>query len=363
MYVYYHSWFQTPEIDTYWGIRWKMNTRNPEIINDEGQRQIASHYYPIIGPYSSKDTLVLQLQSLWMKYAGIDGVALEWFGTSNHSDFQIIDEATELAATTFDQAGLTSHLAYSDNSISNAQDITSATDSLNFLENDLSHLKSRSANHFWTRENNKPLLIIQGPNFIKSPRSWDSTFTNISWNPKTYVYQQHHDIVLGSGEFGWPWGGSGNHFQVASDFYNTRSSIAKMGGVYPGFRDYYTQGGWGTGVNWNIGMGNNGATFQDMLDLVKSHDVGSIQIATWNNYNEGTMIEPTAEMGTVFLETLQTFTGVPYTKTDLDRCLRWYSESVEAESNHHINICRQIYFELISLNTQRADELFEILEE
>ena len=54
VYAHYMPWFQTPEFSGYWGNHWTMANKNPdEFIN--GQRSIASHYYPLIGPYDSSD--------------------------------------------------------------------------------------------------------------------------------------------------------------------------------------------------------------------------------------------------------------------------------------------------------------------
>ena len=86
-------------------------------------------------------------------------------------------------------------------------------------------------------------------------------------------------------------------------------------------------------------------------------------VATWNDFAEGTMVEPTREFGTTFLEQIQDYTGVSYEAQDLDRCLRWYTASKEAVTTFEKSVCRQIYFELISLDTQAADDLFEFLGE
>src|SRR5687768_16732132 len=67
-------WFETKTTNGgSWGIHWRMNTRNPDIIESNGQRQIAAHYYPLIGPYASGDTTVIEYQLLLMKLSGIDG--------------------------------------------------------------------------------------------------------------------------------------------------------------------------------------------------------------------------------------------------------------------------------------------------
>ena len=360
--VYYHTWFQTKEVDAYWGIRWRMNTKDPETILPDGRREIASHYYPAIGPYSSRDTLVLQLQSLWMKYSGIDGVSIDWYGTSAVIDYDILRGATETAMTQFANAGLSSHVVLQDKSIYNSMDITQSSDTLSKLTADFNYLKQLSQEPYWTRHNNAPVFMVKGPEFVRSPWTWDSAFTASSWSPETFVIQDHSGHVTGAGEYGWPWGGGGDHLSNLENFYKTRPDVEKIGAVYPGFRDYYTQGGWGGGVSWTIGM-QSGATLEGLFNLAKDYTFPFVQITTWNNYNEGTMVEPTLEEGTVLLEKIIDYAGAPYDSTDLNRCQRWYEATLAAEDEVDQKMCRQIYYELISLNTQRADELFDLLEE
>ena len=72
VYAHYMPWFQTPFTlgGTNWGWHWTMNNRNPNVIAANGQRQIASNYYPLIGPYDSSDANVIEYHMLMMKLAG-----------------------------------------------------------------------------------------------------------------------------------------------------------------------------------------------------------------------------------------------------------------------------------------------------
>src|SRR5688500_4362997 len=79
VYVHYMPWFQTKPFSGSWGSHWKMNTKNPDIVDAEGKKQIASHYYPLIGPYDSRDKDVIEYHLLLMKYSGIDGVLIDWY--------------------------------------------------------------------------------------------------------------------------------------------------------------------------------------------------------------------------------------------------------------------------------------------
>ena len=57
VYMHYMPWFETPATlgGSNWGYHWKFNNQNPNIVDAAGKRQIASHYYPKIGPYASSD--------------------------------------------------------------------------------------------------------------------------------------------------------------------------------------------------------------------------------------------------------------------------------------------------------------------
>src|SRR6266849_6757025 len=71
LYVHVMPWFDTKASQGSWGIHWTMANRNPDIIDGSGRRQIASYYYPMIGPYASGDRDVVEYQLLLMKYAGV----------------------------------------------------------------------------------------------------------------------------------------------------------------------------------------------------------------------------------------------------------------------------------------------------
>ena len=49
-----------------------------EII--DGKRDIASYYYPLIGPYATNDDRVLDYHFELMKLAKVDGIILDWYG-------------------------------------------------------------------------------------------------------------------------------------------------------------------------------------------------------------------------------------------------------------------------------------------
>jgi len=99
-----------------------------------------------------------------------------------------------------------------------------------------------------------------------------------------------------------------------SNFYanNIQNLPVAMGSAYPGFNDFYDEGGSPAGINWTISH-NNGQTFDETLQLSKNANLDYLQLITWNDFGEGTMIEPTLETGYTYVEKVKTFAGVQNT--------------------------------------------------
>jgi hypothetical protein len=72
--VHYMPWFESKPVSGAWGWHWTMNHFDPERSDPTGRRDVASHHYPLIGPYDSADPDVLEYHTLLMRVAGIDGV-------------------------------------------------------------------------------------------------------------------------------------------------------------------------------------------------------------------------------------------------------------------------------------------------
>ena len=58
--VHTMPWFASKPVSGGWGWHWTMGRFDPERTDASGSRAIASHYYPLIGPYDSSDPDVLE---------------------------------------------------------------------------------------------------------------------------------------------------------------------------------------------------------------------------------------------------------------------------------------------------------------
>ena len=73
--------------------------------------------------------------------------------------------------------------------------------------------------------------------------------------------------------------------------------------VFPKFHDIYQEAGGHKSYGYLDDQ--DGKTFEQTLQLAWQSNSPLIQIATWNDYGEGTMIEPTKEFAYGYLESLQ----------------------------------------------------------
>lgn len=312
IYVHYMPWFETKEssADHQWGYHWKMNNKNPDNVDANGKREIASHYYPKIGPYHSGDAAVIENHLLLMKYAGIDGVLIDWYGSFDVYDYKANKENTEALIDMLDEVGLKYAIVYEDQTLPNVVTAGLAATAVNAAKTDMAYLQS---NYFsdatYIKINGKPLLLDFGPITLTTPADWTSAFSNLSTKPTFLtLWNESSDAGMNaSGEFAWVY----QNNTYLTNFYNNNvpNLAVAMGSAYPGFDDFYQEGGAGPGPGWTIDH-NNGATLTTTLNMAATANLDYLQLVTWNDFGEGTMIEPTNEFGYSYIEKVKTFAGV-----------------------------------------------------
>lgn len=353
-------WFETKATNNgSWGIHWTMANKNPDIILPNGNRDIAAYYYPLTGPYASGDTTLIDYQILLMKLSGIDGVFIDWPGTGTNNgqnmDLPMNERNTKIIVSRLAKAGLKFALVYEDNFLSNISDkILQAQKDLRYADT-----------VYFNRDNyefvyGKPLLLVFGPQQLQTPANWTQVFSVLSKSPSfcTLWYESSEAGSNAIGEFSWIYT---DYLTGLTNFYNNSYSGMKIASVYPGFKTYYAAGGWG-GPTWQIPH-NGTSTFNATLDLALATSNTYLQLNTWNDYGEGTMIEPTDSVnngfGYSFLTTLQQKLGVAaLNQTDLQAVLKWFQLMVSNAGNpSNREKLNQVYYYFISLQTQKAKQL------
>lgn len=324
--AHYMPWYASKEVSGYWGWHWTMNHFDPEKRLENGQRQVASQDYPLIGLYDSGDPQVLECQILQMKFAGIDGVIFDWYGTKDHNDYAFIHRNTLAMIKQVKRAGLKFAICYEDQAVGQIVKggklkPEEAPDHANSVMQWVD--KEWFADPSYLSHQDRPVMLVFGPQYFK-PDQWPGLFKNLKTKPWVYSLPHLTKKFDTDGTFGWPpvTGGeeitydkwSGYLDRLYSNKSNRQPAIAT---AFPGFHDIYNEAK--LQPSYGFIDDRNGRTLTETLDRALASDSPIIQIATWNDYGEGTIIEPTMDDGYKSLEAIQLrmIKDGSFTKSDL----------------------------------------------
>lgn len=309
--VHYMPWFQSPPVSEGYGFHWHLGgaSFDPFEVLENGQANIASRYYPLTGPYDTTDTTVLEYQVALMKVSGIDGVIFDWYGINNALDYAKIHESTQAMIKVLKKAGLKFLICYEDQSIGKMVEA-------GLFKKDMA-VEYGKKTFQWMEENwfhddayvtfdDKPVVMCFGPQYFMDATQWDALFSVCSNRPY-FISLEGHSDGFADGSYNW-FSMNGTKtipelvrqlqffydkqnekpFLAATAFSEFYDIYAKAGLKSYGFLDYYE------GKTFNLTLNTALKAFPDI-----------IQIATWNDYGEGTVIEPTIEHGYSELEAIQ----------------------------------------------------------
>ncbi len=324
--VHYMPWYATKPVSGYWGWHWTMNQFNPEKVKENGQRDAASHDYPLIGLYDSNDSDALECQVLLMKLAGIDGVIIDWYGIKKFRDYAEIHRNSLHLIKHLRRAGLEYAICYEDQTIKHMikgqvikeeEDIDHGKDVMEWLS------KNWFSDDAYVKMGGQPILLVFGPQYFAKDQ-WKKIVSGIPNQPKLFALPHLTKQVGVEQAFGWPPVSGGRKItpsvwrKYLNSLYsrpNPENSVISL--VFPGFKDIYKQ----AKLHDSYGSidARNGKTFKETFELALKSKSEIIQIATWNDYGEGTVIEPTKEHGYRYLEHIQKHTKAldRYSQDDL----------------------------------------------
>lgn len=334
--AHYMPWYQSQPVSGYWGWHWHMNHFNPPTT-------IASHYYPLFGPYDSSDPHVLASQALLMKFGGIDGMIADWYGIEDFWDYGHVRDATNAFVPYIKQAQLEFSICYEDQTVGNMLDnghfadrneaVAHGVEVMEWLDN---HYFSDSS---YLKIDGRPVLLCFGPQFF-TYSEWELLFEAPA-SPLHFFPLKYHNAP-NTGEFDWPSPGAGTEgiIPTLNAFYDRAASLGwdhYVGGAFPRFHDIYEQAGVRSSYGY-IGDQDT-VTFAQTLERAILSNADIVQIVTWNDYGEGTVIEPTEEDNYTYLEIIQQYRtryidpNFPYTATDLRLPTRLYTMRKTYQAN------------------------------
>lgn len=303
--AHYMPWFQAKPMRKEWGWHWTMGKVDPEIV-DNGRRRAAAHHHPLIGLYDSADPDVLECQTLLMKFAGIDGVLIDWYGTEDLYDYRDNHQNSLAMIAAVKKAGLKFAIVYEDQTVKNLVEKGKwTTDNAVANGNALMRWVDREwfASPSYVRLVGRPLWMVFGPQYYQDA-DWPKLFEGLKHRP-TYL-SLHYRRNTSDGAYDWPLpgGGTTGSDKHLDDFYvqaNDWPSAVPV--AFPRFQDYYAQAG--LHASWGSIDDQGGKMYETTLRRALRSRWPVVQLATWNDWGEGTQIEPSVEFGYRDLEATQ----------------------------------------------------------
>lgn len=299
--AHYMPWYVAKPHSESWGWHWTMNAFDPDTRID-GKPQIASHYRPLIGPYDSGDVAVIEYHLLLMKVAGIDGVIVDWYGLAEEYDYGVLHRNTAALVAGAAKLGLRFAICYEDQTIPKlvAARKLAAVDRVKHARGELDWLrKNWFAERHYVRLANKPLLMSFGHEGL-TDQEWVAVLDGTA-DEVVYV-SEHRRRAGASGAFDWP---VPSEYPAFLDRFERQASALDpaIPVAFPRFHDIYEQGNAGT--SFGLIPDDHGRTWTATLDRALEMKPAVVQLATWNDWGEGTGIEPSEEFAYRDLEALQ----------------------------------------------------------
>ena len=314
--AHYMPWYTAPPVSSRWGWHWTMNHFDPETRDEQGRRQIASHYHPLTEPYDSADPAILEYHVLLMKLAGLDGVIADWYGPDDYLDYARIHERTLRLFEWTRRAGLWFCLCYEDRTIGRMIEggYVASTEAVHRARSALLEAERQFLSQTgYLRWQNRPVLLNFGPVFFTGDQ-WPAIFAALQPSNQPVFFTLDRRVTGATGGFNWPpmWASATNGgvlhpsallhyldgFEQKASAWNAFVSTA-----FPRFHDIYAQAG--VGPSYGYLDDAEGNTFRLTLHRAMTNGSLLVQIATWNDFGEGTMIEPTVEFGYRDLQLIQ----------------------------------------------------------
>ena len=326
-------WYETPDGRGFWGSHWTgFNAEaDPTQVDPSGRRDVWSNYYPLIEPYDSIDPFVLECQLLQMKLAGIDGVIADWYGLANATDYPLIHEATEALFTAAGEQDMLFAACFEDRTVGFLLSIgvLQPTDVTSHLASTFAWMQSNwFSQPQYLIKDGRPVLLNFGPISVTDGATWDAALAPLPVRPYFFALHNLWTLANADGAFMWVhwsvWDGNPT-LEVIRDrlavLFSGPSSNPDLviPSAVPGFDDVYEP----PMQTFPFLDYRGGDTFREALSFAVEGPWPIVQLPTWNDYGEGTMIEPTREFGYLFLEIVQEVrrdelgAAFPYTASDL----------------------------------------------
>jgi hypothetical protein len=301
--AFYYPWYGNPDVAGGSGRAFHWDR-----IDEMKREIISSTHYPRLGPYDSHDPKLIAQHCRWARDAKLDGFIISWWGKDTFEDralSRILDGCKE--------AGLQATIYYE--TVPKPQNKDSAT-------RDLLALLERYAHHpAWLRANGKPVVFIYGRALEEiGLDGWNGVITNLEekFRPGAVVVGDRLDnsaarIFGGTHTYNPAGSLQGKSLEQlrrwAKENYGPWVNTAKMHQristitIIPGYDDTKIRK-----PGLRVERMNGNSYRMQWEEAIAAHPHW-VLITSWNEWHEGSEIEPSDEFGDQYLNLTAEFSA------------------------------------------------------
>jgi hypothetical protein len=229
-----------------------------------------------------------------MKLCGIDGVILDWYGRTDYFDYASIHRHADAFLRQAIKTGLEVAVCYEDQTIAklveggrlkSSERVEHARDEIEWLR------KNWFRESAYLKVKDRPVLLSFGHDGLTDDE-WKRVLEG--WTDGPLYLSEHSRRAAAAGAFDWPVPQLGTK---AQDEFNKKAVQwpLAMAVALPRFHDIYEQAK--VHKSWGRIDDDGGKTFAATLEAGLKSGLPFVQICTWNDWGEGTVIEPSVEFG------------------------------------------------------------------
>ena len=294
--AFYYTWYGTEPFSGKWIHYEKVDTEKQDIGN--------WRYWPTIGPYDSHDPAVLDLHMKQMQEAGIDGPITTWWGRNDWND-----QALPILLDKAQAHGRVVTVYYETTAKTDATE-EKAAERLSYI------IQTHTSHPAWLKVNGRPVIFIYGRavNEIKPAERWTAirklVVDKTGVDPFLVgdgINSANAEAFDGTHQYNTAGGLRGSDkpeeirravvgIELSSELIPRRHGKLACYTVIPGYDDTKNRtpglaiprlDGKTYDIGWEAGIGR---------------DLDWALICTWNEWHEGSVIEPCKEFGDKYLK-------------------------------------------------------------
>jgi hypothetical protein len=296
--AFYYPWYGTPEVSGSW-VHWNEGGHNPEILVSGNIPDTGTTDHPL-KLYDSNDPQVIKEHLSLAKWAGIDAFIYSWWGMDDFSD-RAFRKALRIAEK---EKGIPVKLT-----IYYEQVPPVAVDKVEATVKDLMYILNEYANSpAFFKHDNKPVIFIYGRAMGQLGDKWEDVIEEVKRLRKGNVLfiadslnSRWLDFFDGLHEYN-PVGAILAKADMYRRYRSCKDVCAKRGKiscatVIPGYDDSNVRPN-----NPLIRLRDDGKLYRELWESAIKADVDWVLICSFNEWHEGTEIEPSVEYGRFYLQ-------------------------------------------------------------